>query len=115
MAEFASKTVAIGHAGSLREAKVLAKGIDRSLALVTLAVAAVFITGALFSVYGHHQVISLGYEISQANQEEQELLQVNKKLRLEVASLKSPGRIQGTALRDLGFTNPQKEQLIIVR
>ena len=115
MAEFVSKTVAIGRAGSVREASSLARGIDRSLVGVTVAVAAVFIACALFSVYAHHQVISLGYEISQANQEEQELLQTNKKLRLEVASLKSPGRIQGTALRDLGFTNPQKDQLIIVR
>ena len=115
MAEFVSKTVAIGHAGSVREAGASARGIDRSLVFVTLGVAAVFIACALFSVHAHQQVISLGYEISQANQEEQELLQVNKKLRLEVASLKSPGRIQGTALRDLGFTNPQKDQLIIVR
>jgi cell division protein FtsL len=114
MAEFVSKTVAIGHAGLVREAKVPVRGIDRSLVFV-LGVAAVFIACALFSVYAHHQVISLGYEISQANQEEQELLQMSKKLRLEVASLKSPGRIQGTALRDLGFTNPQKDQLIIVR
>jgi len=115
MAEFVSKTVAIGHAGSVREAKVPARGINRSLLFVTLGVVGVFIAGALISVYANQQVISLGYEISQANQEEQELLQLNKKLRLEVASLKSPGRIQGTALRDLGFTNPQKDQLIIVR
>jgi cell division protein FtsL len=115
MAEFVSKTVAIGHAGAVREASFPARGIDRSLVVVTIAVAAVFIACALFSGWAHHQVVSLGYEISQANQEEQELLQASKKLRLEVASLKSPGRIQGTALRDLGFTNPQKDQLIIVR
>ena len=115
MAEFVSKTVAIGHAGAVREASLPARGIDRSLVIVTIAVAAVFIACALFSVWAHHQVVSLGYEISEANQEEQDLLQESKKLRLEVASLKSPGRIQGTALRDLGFTNPQKDQLIIVR
>jgi cell division protein FtsL len=115
MAELVSKTVAIGHAGSAREASVPARGIDRGLVGVTLAVAAVFIVCALFSVWAHHQVLSLGYEISQANLEEQELLQTSKKLRLEIASLKSPGRIQGAALRDLGFTNPQKDQLIIVR
>jgi cell division protein FtsL len=40
---------------------------------------------------------------------------LNKKLRLEIAALKSPNRIQGTAMRDLGFANPQKDQLIIVR
>jgi cell division protein FtsL len=115
MAEFVSKTVAIGHAGTVREAGLAARGVDRSLVVVTIAVAAVFIACALFSVWAHHQVVSLGYEISQANQEEQELLQASMKLRLDVASLKSPNRIQETALRDLGFTNPQKDQLIIVR
>lgn len=115
MAEVVSKTVAIGHTHPVREASTSARGVDRSLVLVTLVVAVVFIGCALFSVWAHHQVISLGYEISKANQEEQELLQMNKKLRLEVAALKSPNRIQGTAMRDLGFANPQKDQLIIVR
>jgi cell division protein FtsL len=115
MGEGFSKTVAIGHAGQMRETSVPARGVDRSLVLVTLVAAGVFIGCALFSVWAHHQVISLGYEISKANQEEQELLQTSKKLRLEVAALKSPNRIQGTAMRDLGFASPQKEQLIIVR
>jgi|PlaIllAssembly_1097288.scaffolds.fasta_scaffold422500_2 cell division protein FtsL len=115
MAEFVSKTLALGQAGAVREASLPAREINRSLVVVTITMAAVFIACALFSVWAHHQVVSLGYEISEANQEEQDLLQESKKLRLEVASLKSPGRIQGTALRDLGFTNPQKDQLIIVR
>ena len=115
MGDLVSKTVAIGQVGAVRETRSAARGVDRSLVLVTVAMAAIFIVCALFSVWAHHHVITLGYEISQANQEEQELLQANKKLRLEVASLKSPGRIQGTAVRDLGFTNPQKDQLIIVR
>jgi cell division protein FtsL len=115
MAEFVSKAVALRAAVGAGEAGLSAREAHRGLVAVTVAVAAVFIACALFSVWAHHQVLSLGYEISQANQEEQELLQTNKKLRLETASLKSPGRIQGTAMRDLGFANPQKDQLIIVR
>jgi cell division protein FtsL len=115
MAEVISKTVAIGHAGQMREASLPARGMDRSLIFVTLVVAAVFIACALFSVWAHHQVLALGYEISKANQEEQELMQENKKLRLDVAALKSPSRIEGVALKTLGFANPQKDQLIIVR
>ncbi len=115
MAEVISKTVAIGHAGRMREASFPAREMDRSLVFVTLVVAAVFLVCALFSVWAHHQVLALGYEISKANQEEQELLQDNKRLRLDVAALRSPGRIDGTALKNLGFANPQKDQLIIVR
>jgi len=115
MAGVVSKTVTIGHAGRMREVGLPAREMDRSLFFITLVVAAVFIVCALFSVWAHHQVLALGYEISKANQEEQELLQENKRLRLDVAALKSPGRIEGVALKNLGFANPQKDQLIVVR
>jgi len=36
-------------------------------------------------------------------------------LRLELAALKAPSRIERMASRELGLVNPQKEQLIIVR
>jgi cell division protein FtsL len=91
------------------------KGVNRHVSLLALSVALVFIGCSLFSVWAHHQVISLGYEISRASEEEQELLKESKKLRLELAALKSPKRIENMALKDLGFINPQKEQLIIVR
>ena len=115
MAELVSKTMAIGHAGQLRTANIPAREMDRSLVFVTLVVAAVFILCALFSVWAHHQALALGYEISKANPEEQELLQASKRLRLDVDALKTPGRIEGVALKNLGFANPQKDQLIIVR
>ncbi len=91
------------------------KGVDHQVALLVLVVALLFIGCSLFSVWAHHQVISLGYEISRASEEEQDLLKESKKLRLELAALKSPKRIENVALKDLGFINPQKEQLIIVR
>ena len=91
------------------------KALNRHFALWALSVALVFIGCSLFSVWAHQQVISLGYEISRASEEEQELLQESKKLRLELAALKSPKRIENAALKDLGFINPQKDQLIIVR
>jgi cell division protein FtsL len=89
--------------------------VDRNLVFVALVVALVFLACSLVYVWSHHQIISLGYEISKAGQEEQTLVQENKKLRLELAALKTPGRIETMALNELGFVNPQKEQLIIVR
>jgi cell division protein FtsL len=82
---------------------------------MALVVAAGFIGCSLFYVWSHHQIISLGYEISQASGEEQQLLEENKKLRLELAALKAPSRIERMAQQKLGFVTPQKEQLIIVR
>jgi regulator of replication initiation timing len=57
----------------------------------------------------------LGYEISRVSQEEQDLIEENKKLRLELAFLKSPDRLEKKALQELGFVNPQNGQIIIVR
>jgi len=91
------------------------KGVHRHLPLLAVSVAIVFIGCSLFSVWAHQQVISLGYEISRASEEEQDLFQESKKLRLELAALKSPKRVENVALKDLGFINPQKEQLVIVR
>jgi cell division protein FtsL len=115
MAEAIYKRIAISKAESDEEAASRSKGVDRNLIFVALMVAFVFLGCALFYVWAHHQVISLSYEISKASQEEQNLVQVNKKLRLELASLKSPKRIENMAVKDLGLVNPQKEQLIIVR
>jgi len=88
---------------------------SRNLILVVLATTLVVIGCSLFYVWSHQQIISLGYETSEAAREEQALLQENKRLRLELASLKAPGRIERMAQHELGLVPPQKEQLIIVR
>ncbi len=115
MAEAAYKRVVVGRVGQLPETVALPKGINRNLVFVALMITLVFIGCSLFYVWAHHQVITLGYEISQAAQDEQELLKLNKKLRLELAGLKSPARIEGKAVKEFGFIKPQKEQIIIVK
>ncbi|MBU1205700.1 MAG: cell division protein FtsL [Proteobacteria bacterium] len=115
MAEAISKRIAVSSVGKAQEASSHPQGVNRNLAFVAVVVALFFIACSLSYVWAHHQMISLGYEISQRNQEEQVLLKENKKLRLELAALKSPSRIENIALKELGFVNPQKEHLIIVR
>jgi cell division protein FtsL len=115
MAEVVSKRIAVTRVVRVQEKAAPAKGVDRNLVFVAMVVALVFLACSLVYVWSHHQIISLGYEISKAGQEEQTLSQENKKLRLELAGLKTPGRIETMALNELGFINPQKDQLIIVR
>ncbi len=115
MAELISKGIAILTAAGRGETESRAREANRNLVFVALVLAVVFIACSLFYVWSHQQIISLGYEISQAGREEQELLQENKKLRLDLAALKSPGRIERIASRELGLVSPKKEQLIIVR
>ena len=115
MAEATYKQIAVSSTEREQEAGSVSKGFNRDLAHLAVVVTLAFIGCSLFSVWAHHQVISLGYEISQVSQEEQNLLKENKKLRLELAALKSPSRIERMASKELGLVSPQKGQLIIVR
>lgn len=120
MAEAISKRIAVLTPGREQEVggaspAAESKEVNRNLVFVVLVGALVFIGCSLFYVWSHNQIISLGYETSEAAREEQTLQQENNRLRLELASLKAPGRIERMAQRELGLAPPQKEQLIIVR
>jgi cell division protein FtsL len=74
-----------------------------------------FIGGSLFYVWSRIQVIQLGYEISNAMKEERALTEANKKLRLEIATLKSYRRIEKFAVEELRMAKPKPEQVIVIR
>ncbi|OGP74547.1 MAG: cell division protein FtsL [Deltaproteobacteria bacterium RBG_16_50_11] len=71
--------------------------------------------GSLFYVWSRIQVIQLGYEISSALKEGRGLTETNKKLRIEIAALKSYARIERIATEELGMTKPKPDQVIVIR
>ncbi len=73
------------------------------------------IGGSLFYVWSRIQVIQLGYEISNALKEERALAESNKRLRLEIATLKSYTRIEKFAVEELRMTKPKPDQVIVIR
>jgi len=73
------------------------------------------IGGSLFYVWSRIQVIQLGYEISNALKAERALAEESKKLRLEIATLKSYARIEKVAVEELGMAKPKPEQVIVIR
>ncbi len=75
-----------------------------------------FLVGAsLFYVWSRIQGIQLGYEISNAVKQERALLEANKKLRLEIAELKSYGRIEKIAVEELNMSKPAPGQVVVIR
>jgi len=74
-----------------------------------------FILSALFFVWSRIQVIQLGYEISKALKEGRSLAEMNKRLTLEVATLKSYGRIEKVAVEELGMSKPKPDQVVVIR
>jgi cell division protein FtsL len=73
------------------------------------------ISGSLFYVWSRIQVIQLGYEISSALKEERALAEANKRLRLEIATLKSYARIEKFAVEKLRMAKPKPGQVIVIR
>jgi cell division protein FtsL len=73
------------------------------------------IGGSLFYVWSRIQVIQLGYEISNALKEGRALFETNKKLKLEIATLKSYARIEKLAVEELKMSKPKPDQVIVIR
>jgi cell division protein FtsL len=97
------------------DSKARPKGIKLSLLILFTLLMFFFIGGSLFYVWSRIQVIQLGYEISNAMKEERVLGEANKKLRLEIATLKSYARIEKIALEELRMAKPRPEQVIVIR
>jgi cell division protein FtsL len=73
------------------------------------------IGGSLVYVWSRIQVIQAGYEISDAMKAGRTGVEENKRLRVEVATLKSYTRIEKIAAGELGMSKPRPEQVIIIR
>jgi cell division protein FtsL len=77
-----------------------------------VAIALVF--SMLLFVWSRTQMVQMGYEVSQANKIYQGYVSENQQLRVEVASLRAPSRIEALAKSQLGFVTPKAEQIILV-
>jgi cell division protein FtsL len=97
------------------DSKVRSKGIKLNFLILFTLLMLFFIGGSLFYVWSRIQVIQLGYEISNSLKEERGLIEANKKLRLEIATLKSYARIERLAVEELKMAKPKPEQVIVIR
>ena len=73
------------------------------------------IGGSLVYVWSRIQVIQAGYEISNAIKAARVLAEENKRLRVEVATLKSYARIERLAIEELGMSKSRPDQVVIIR
>ncbi len=74
----------------------------------------VLVIGLIFYVWLQVQMVGLSYEISKAQNQRKELVETNKKLRIQWASLRSPDRIEQIALNQLGLRPPERGQIEIL-
>lgn len=74
-----------------------------------------FFLFAILSVWSRARVVSLGYEISRESRHLQEVMDLNEKLKAEVAMLKSPGRLEPIAKEKFGLLPPRNHQIVFLK
>ncbi|HEY2362762.1 MAG TPA: cell division protein FtsL [Candidatus Angelobacter sp.] len=82
----------------------------REIRIFSAAVAALFMV-MMFYAWQHFSSIETGYRIEAQKAEREHLVEVNRTLTLEAASLRDPGRIDALA-RKMGLESPQPGQVI---
>lgn len=107
----------MAHAASTSIGRTRASEGNRGDGLVSavLSVLVIVISVLLFYTWSRVQAVRIGYEIFNANSEMRKLDQENKELILEIATLKSPKRIERIAREELKLLPPKEEQIIILR
>lgn len=68
----------------------------------------------LFSAWQHFELLQHGYEIEQLQLERTQELEINRHLRLEIETLRSPKRIERIATQQLNLVEPTNEDAIVV-
>lgn len=85
----------------------------RTIAIMTL-IAAMISALAISRVRARHEVVSLGYELSRANQEARALREASRRLEVERATLTSPARIH-TLAAAMGMVPAPADAIRVVR
>jgi cell division protein FtsL len=82
----------------------------REIRMFSASVAALFLL-MMFYAWQHFSSIEYGYKIEAQRTEHERLVEMNRTLKLEEASLRDPGRID-TLARQMGLESPQPGQVV---
>ncbi len=78
-------------------------------------IASILLAVALIYVWSHIHMTELEYQIAQELSSREQLAEEQAKLKLELATLKSPQRIETIAREKLQMTYPEREQVILLK
>jgi cell division protein FtsL len=70
---------------------------------------------SVFHVWSRFKLVDLNLQISEASRTLKETEQEQKRLKLEAASLRTPGRVETIAKNELGMALPTEQQVVLVK
>ena len=80
----------------------------------SVGVAGVVVLVLLFSAWQHFELLQHGYKIQRMQQQRAAQEEINRHLRLEIETLRSPVRIERIATKDLHLVAPGRDQAIVI-
>jgi cell division protein FtsL len=78
-----------------------------------LALGSLIALGLLAYAWQRYNCLELSYQLERTEQSETQAAQLNRELKLELATLRSPARIDLLARNQLGMTVPQPGQIVL--
>ncbi|HUR20898.1 MAG TPA: cell division protein FtsL [Vicinamibacterales bacterium] len=93
------------------------RGVDvqqRRELVRSLLVGAAVVSMLLFSAWQHYQLIDHSYKVQGLLTERASEERLNRRLRLEVESLRAPDLVEKRAMRELGMVYPAPEQTLVI-
>jgi cell division protein FtsL len=72
------------------------------------------IVGLCYLVSARHQVLKVGIALAKISREQDQLLQQNRELSVEKASLRSPAKIAEQAIKELQMSIPEPRRVIVL-
>jgi cell division protein FtsL len=80
----------------------------------TAGISAVLVLVLLFSAWQTLELVLHGYEVQRLERERASEEEVNRHLRLEIETLRSPRRIEDVATKELNLVAPDRHQAIVI-
>ncbi len=88
--------------------------VTRRQVIITLLMLICFMGTGIGYVWSNFERTQIGYDLSQLSKEEMRLREINQKLKLELATLKSPRNLEQLAILKFGLRPPTPEQIILL-
>ncbi len=79
-----------------------------------VVVGASLVSVVLFSAWQHFELLQHGYSVEQLQQERARELEINRHLRLEIETLRSPTRIERIATEQLNLVAPTSDEVVVI-
>ena len=80
----------------------------------SVAIAGFFVLAALFAALQHSELLRHGYRLEEMERDRAAAEEDARRLRVEIAVLKSPQRIEQVAMRTLHLVAPSREDAIVL-